>query len=245
MNGAISDVDVDNGGGQAGRRRDTAAVAFAASSTLRSRSRRVGTPVFAVGDSKVGVVCLVLDSVDRFDGIRDVGKIDEGAVPNAGSLLVMVLRRRGDRLNVLFFEEIDQFNIPVFPKVALEPLLGEEFKVFDVADVNVTRSSGVNGECYSGGKRARVLSPSHFETTVVESQALECRHLIESERSGRIDKHYELGDVSQPSQAPEMHPSRWLTAICLSCMYRMLCNIPPLIELQRSSVVVSGWILPK
>jgi hypothetical protein len=35
------------------------------------------------------------------------------------------------------------------------------------------------------------------------------------------------------------------TAICLSCMYRTLCNTPPLIALHRSSVVVSGWMFPK
>ena len=30
------------------------------------------------------------------------------------------------------------------------------------------------------------------------------------------------------------------TAMCLSCMYLMLCSTPPLIALHKSSVVVSG-----
>ena len=38
-----------------------------------------------MGDAEVGVFGLVLDTVDRLDGIGDVGEIDEGTVPNGVS----------------------------------------------------------------------------------------------------------------------------------------------------------------
>ena len=55
------------------------------SSALRSGARWVSTAVLSVSNAEVGVFGLVLDTVDRLDGIGDVGEIDEGTVPNGVS----------------------------------------------------------------------------------------------------------------------------------------------------------------
>lgn len=50
--------------------------------SLRPRPRWVGTAIFAMGDSEVCILGLVLYPVNGLDGIRDVCEVDEGAVPN-------------------------------------------------------------------------------------------------------------------------------------------------------------------
>ena len=60
-----------------------------------------------------------------------------------------------------FPQEDDEFNTTELAKVPLQPLLAEGFKVLDVSDVHVPRRAGVDGECESGRKWARVLTPAY------------------------------------------------------------------------------------
>ncbi len=52
-----------------------------------------------MSDPEIGIVGFILDALDGFDGITDVGKVDKRAV--------------------LFLEEIDELNIAIFAKIAL------------------------------------------------------------------------------------------------------------------------------
>jgi len=97
------------------------------------------------------------------------------------------------------------------------------------------------GEC--GWKWTSIYAPTEFELLVVQCQTLVRRCVEESERSCRVYECDELGIMDQPPDHERCTKVR--TALCLSCMYRMLCNTPPRIELHKSSVVVSGWMLPR
>jgi hypothetical protein len=55
--------------------------AVAIGRTLRPRPRRVRTPVFTMRNAQVDVLGLGLDALNSLDGVRDVGEVDEGAVP--------------------------------------------------------------------------------------------------------------------------------------------------------------------
>jgi hypothetical protein len=173
-----------------------------------------------VGDSEIGVVRFILDALDGLDSVVDVGEVDEGAV--------------------FLLEEVDEFDVAVFAKVALQLFLRERLKVFDVADVHVPRRTGVYGQGEWGRERAGVLTPSELEPTIVECQSLIGRGMEECESRGRVDKRYKLMYKYGKSAAMPRAETNKRTAMCLSCMYRMLCSTPPLMELHRSSVVVSG-----
>lgn len=58
------------------------------SARLRAGPRWVRTPVLSMGDPEVGVVGLDLDTLDGFDGVRDVGIVDERAVPNKEAISI-------------------------------------------------------------------------------------------------------------------------------------------------------------
>jgi hypothetical protein len=70
--------------------------------------------------------------------IRDVGEIDKAAL--------------------FLLERIDQFDISVFAKVLAKLLIGIKLVIFDVADVDVARSSGLYDHCDTGRGRTRRLS---------------------------------------------------------------------------------------
>lgn len=70
-------------------------------STLRARSGRVGTAIFAMSDTQVGVFRLVLDCIDGFDRIRNVGEVDERAVPTKEILEFCLWRVGVNRLTFL------------------------------------------------------------------------------------------------------------------------------------------------
>lgn len=59
---------------------------------LGTRAWWVGTTVLAVGNAEVGVVGLVLDTVNGLDRVRDVSEVDECAVP--------AIRKRGSATKV-------------------------------------------------------------------------------------------------------------------------------------------------
>ena len=73
------------------------AVVVLARAALRARARRDRAAVLPVRDAQVRVLGLVLDALDRLDGVRDVREVDEGAVPDRGCSVrvqVDVLRYR-------------------------------------------------------------------------------------------------------------------------------------------------------
>ena len=72
-----------------------------------------------MGDSEIGVVGFILDALDGLDSVVDVGKVNKSAV--------------------FLLEEVDELNVAVFAKVALQLFLRERLKVFDIPDVNVPR----------------------------------------------------------------------------------------------------------
>jgi hypothetical protein len=125
-----------------------------------------------MGDSEIGVVGFILDALDGLDGVVDVGKVDKRAV--------------------FLLEEVDEFDVTVFAKVALQLFLRERLKVFDVADVHVPRRTRVYGQSEWGRERAGVLTPSELEPTIVECQSLIGRGMEECEGRGRVDKRHKL-----------------------------------------------------
>ena len=146
---------------------------------------------------------------------------------------------------ILLLQEVHKLDITVLAEISLQLLLAICVKVFNVPDVNVSCGSGVDRERKCRRERSRVLTPSDLQSPVVQSQPL-VRSDLEERQSGRwINECDKLGRRLN-DQYNRLRFSRWqLTAICLSCMYLKLCNTPPRIELQRSSAVVSGWMLPK
>jgi len=59
----------------------TTGSAFGAISTLRAGARWVRTPILPMSNAQVGILWLVLDSINGLDGVRDVREVDECAVP--------------------------------------------------------------------------------------------------------------------------------------------------------------------
>lgn len=149
------------------------------------------------------------------------------------------MRKTRSSQDVLLAEEVDELDLSVLAKVALELVLVEDFKVLHVADVDVASRTGVDGHSESGGDGTWVLAPSDLETTVVQDETLERGDLVKRESGTGVDKRDELRPIENQPRS-KANKSRRLTAICLSCMYRTLCNIPPRIALHRSSVDVSG-----
>lgn len=145
---------------------------------MRTRPRRVGTAVLAMGDSQIGVVGLILDALDGLDGVVDVSEVDKRAI--------------------LLLEEVDEFDVTVFAKVALQSFLRERFKVFDIADVHVPRRPRVYGQSEWGRKRAGVLAPSKLEPTIVERQTLIRRGMEKGKGRRRVDECHELMYVNEP-----------------------------------------------
>ena len=68
------------------------------SAALWTRSRRVRTTVFSMGDPEIGIFGLILDALDGLDGIADIGKVD--------------------KRTILLLEEIDELDIAVLAKIA-------------------------------------------------------------------------------------------------------------------------------
>ena len=110
----------------------------------------VHTSVLSVRDPKVRVVGLDLDALDDLDRIRDVGVVDERAVPDGKAISIRDQRSKWGVL--LFFQEVDEFNVTKLPKVPLQSLLTGGFEVLDVSNVHVPRHTGVDGECEDGRK---------------------------------------------------------------------------------------------
>lgn len=67
--------------------------------------------------------------------VRDVGEIDEATL--------------------LLFERVDEFNVTVLSEIRSQFLVGVHFVVFDVSNVNVSRSSRLNDHCDTGRSRTR------------------------------------------------------------------------------------------
>jgi hypothetical protein len=139
---------------------------------LRTRSRRVCTTVFSMSDPEVGIIGLILDTLDGLDGIADVGKVDKPAV--------------------LFFEEIDEFDIAELAKVAFKLVLGESLKVFNVANIHVTRRARVHRQGESGLEWASVFAPTKLDSPIVQRQTLVRCRMEESERCCRVYERHEL-----------------------------------------------------
>lgn len=75
-----------------GRRESAVATGSAPHATLGTRARRVGTTILAMRDTQVRVVRLVLDAFDSLDGVRDIRKVDERAVPTKQQMSTAILQ---------------------------------------------------------------------------------------------------------------------------------------------------------
>ena len=85
-------------------------------STLGARTRRISAAILAVGDTEVGVVWLVLHSVDSLDGVRNVCEVNKSAVPViAIKMQFIVINARCS----LLLEEVDELNITVLAEIPL------------------------------------------------------------------------------------------------------------------------------
>lgn len=93
---------------------------------------------------------------------------------------------------LLFLQEVDQFDVTVFTKVSLQLVLRERLEVLDVANIDIPRGSRVHSHGKSGRKRARILAPTNFESSVVQSETLIGSDLVESESRGCLDECDEL-----------------------------------------------------
>ena len=87
--GGVERTRVDRSGVDGGR----ASASRAAAASLWARAGRVGAAVLAMRDAQVSVVRLGLDAVDGLDGVRDVRKVDERAVPSDGEVSIEVYWR--------------------------------------------------------------------------------------------------------------------------------------------------------
>lgn len=119
------------------------------SARLRARPRWVRTPVFSVCDPEVRVIGLGLDTLDSFDRVRDVGVVDERTIPDEETVSMQLQERKTNKV-LLFFQEVDEFDIAILAKVPFQPLLAESIEVLDVSDVHVPRRTRVDGERESG-----------------------------------------------------------------------------------------------
>lgn len=93
---------------------------------------------------------------------------------------------------LLLLQKVDELDISVFAKVALELLLVEHFKVLDVADVDVPSGTRVNGKGQGRRQGSSVLSPSDLQATIIQGQPLIRRHLEECVRRSGINECHEL-----------------------------------------------------
>lgn len=167
------------------------------SARLRAGPRWIRASVLSVCDPEVRVIGLGLDGLDGLDRVRDVGVVDERAVPV--HVVSMQLLERG-RASLLFFQEVYELDIAILAKVPLQPLLAEGIKVLDVSNVHVPRRTRVDRKCKSGRKWSRVLTPADLQPAVVEGQTLEGGYLVESHSGSRVDEGDELGSPSERTQ---------------------------------------------
>lgn len=167
---------------------------FSPGAALWAGAGWVGTPVLAVGNAQVGVLWLVLDSVNGLDSVRDIGEVDEGTVPNWVETQFNDAFQSKDenRTNVLLFQEVDELDVTVFAEIAFQLLFSEGLVVFNVSDVDIAGGARVDGEREGRGQRARVLSPTNLQATVVQGEPLIGCHLEECICSVRVDECDEL-----------------------------------------------------
>ena len=92
----------------------------------------------------------------------------------------------------LFFQEVDEFDFAIFAEVPLQLFLAEGFEVLDISYVHIPRRTRVDGEREGGRKRARVLTPTDLQPTVVECQTLKRSDLVEGHSGSRVHKGNEL-----------------------------------------------------
>jgi hypothetical protein len=110
-----------------------------------------------------------LNAFDRLDGVGDVGVVDECTIPVDQKHVNDLGPEKEWAKNALLLQEVDQFDLAIFPKISFEPFLREGFEVLDIANVNVPRGTRVHGKCQRWWKWPGVLPPTHFEPAIVQS----------------------------------------------------------------------------
>lgn len=88
-------------------------------------------------NTHIGIFWFVLHTINGFDGVRDVRKINESAVPNYDASEYESCSAR-KQIYVLLLEEVDQFDIAKLAEVSLKSVFSESLKVFHIANVNVS-----------------------------------------------------------------------------------------------------------
>lgn len=158
---------------------------------LWARAGRVGAAILAMSDTQVSVVRLVLHAFDSLDRVRNVGEVDERAVPDNN----IHQRQSADQIrkHLLLLQEIDKLDLAELAEIPLKLLLVKCVEILDVANIDVTRSTRVHGQGQSRGKGAGVLAPADLQPAVVERKALVRRDLEECQRSSGVDESNELG----------------------------------------------------
>ena len=94
---------------------------------------------------------------------------------------------------ILFLQEVDEFDITILAEIALQLFLVEDLKVLDIADVDVPRRSGMDGESKGRRQGTSVLSPTDLQAAIVEGQTLVGCHLEEGVGRSGINECHELG----------------------------------------------------
>lgn len=146
-----------------------------------------------MGDTKVGVLGFRLDAFDSLNGVRDVGKVDESAISNVKQHQVRKrpAHQRGGK-HVLLLQIIHKLDLSILAEVLLKLLNTEPLEVFDIANINITSSTGLNGQSKGRRKWARVLAPANLQTTIVERESRGTSSVVEYESGSRFDEGNEL-----------------------------------------------------
>ena len=132
----------------------------------------VRASVLSVCDPEARVVGLGLDAFDGLDRVRDVGVVDERAVPDRRA-------SEGKRGRTsLFFQELDEFNITQLVEVPLQPPKSSMFLMYTFLFIQEWRES----------VRAEEVGPSscssNLQCTVVKGHALERGDPVEGHSGG-------------------------------------------------------------
>jgi hypothetical protein len=118
-----------------------------------------------MGYTQGGVFGLIFDPFDSLDGIGDIRKVDERAVPGREISKNGFYERKSI---LLLFQEIDQLNIPIFSKVPLKTFVRPHLEVLDIANVYIPCRTSMDSQRKSRGKRPRVLAPANLQSTTIE-----------------------------------------------------------------------------
>ena len=129
-------------------------------------ARWVSTAILAKVDLEPTVLFAVAHAFNGFDGVGNVGEVNEGTA--------------------LLAERVDELNLSVFREVLAEAVLRPGF--VQVANIHITRGTTANSQGDGRRERTGVLAPADLQPTVMDHQALQVTQGVEGSGGGRIDE---------------------------------------------------------